>query len=40
MPGDGTTTARIRSIVELNGMGQMLEELRTGGLGGKAVIRI
>jgi NADPH:quinone reductase len=37
---DGTITARIRSTVELEGAGQMLEKLRTGGLRGKAVLRL
>jgi NADPH2:quinone reductase len=37
---DGTITARIRSIVELDRAGQLLEQLRNGGLGGKAVIRL
>ena len=37
---DGTVTARIRSTVELNDAGRMLEKLRYGGLGGKAVIRL
>jgi NADPH2:quinone reductase len=37
---DGTITARIRSTVELDGVGQMLEKLRHGGLRGKAVIRL
>jgi NADPH2:quinone reductase len=37
---DGTITARIRSMVELDGVGQMLEKLRHGGLRGKAVIRL
>ena len=40
MLADGTITARIRSTVELNDAGQMLEKLRHGGLGGKAVIRL
>jgi hypothetical protein len=39
MLADGTITARIRSTVELDGVGQMLEKLRHGGLCGKAVIR-
>lgn len=39
MLADGTITARIRSTVELDGVGQMLEKLRHGGLRGKAVIR-
>lgn len=37
---NGTITARIRSNVELDGVGQMLEQLRTGGLRGKAVVRL
>jgi NADPH:quinone reductase len=37
---DGTITARIRATVELDGVGQMLENLRHGGLRGKAVIRL
>ena len=40
MLADGTITARIRSTVELDGVGQMLEKLRNGGLRGKAVIRL
>jgi NADPH2:quinone reductase len=40
MLADGTITARIRSVVELDGAGQMLEKLRNGGLRGKAVIRL
>lgn len=40
MLADGTITARIRSTVELDGAGQMLEKLRNGGLRGKAVIRL
>lgn len=35
---DGTITARIRSTVEPNDAGQMIERLRNGGLSGKAVI--
>ena len=38
MLADGTITARIRSTVELDGVSQMLEKLRHGGLRGKAVI--
>jgi len=38
MLADGTISARIRSTVELDGAGQMLEKLRNGGLRGKAVI--
>jgi NADPH:quinone reductase-like Zn-dependent oxidoreductase len=37
---DGTITARIRSVVELEAAGRVLQELRSGGLHGKAVIRI
>jgi NADPH:quinone reductase-like Zn-dependent oxidoreductase len=40
MLADGTITARIRSAVELDQAGQMLEKLRSGGLRGKAVIRL
>jgi NADPH:quinone reductase-like Zn-dependent oxidoreductase len=40
MLADGTITARIRSTVELDDAGQMLERLRNGGLSGKAVIRL
>jgi len=40
MLADGVITARIRSVVELDGAGNMLEELRHGGLRGKAIIRI
>jgi NADPH:quinone reductase-like Zn-dependent oxidoreductase len=40
MLADGTITVRIRSAVELDGAGQMLETLRSGGLRGKAVIRL
>jgi NADPH:quinone reductase len=40
MLADGTITARIRSTVELDGAGQLLEKLRDGGLRGKAVIRL
>jgi NADPH:quinone reductase-like Zn-dependent oxidoreductase len=36
----GTITARIRSTVELAAAGQVLDELRGGGLRGKAVIRL
>jgi D-arabinose 1-dehydrogenase-like Zn-dependent alcohol dehydrogenase len=39
MLAGGAITARIRSTVELDGVGQMLEKLRHGGLRGKAVIR-
>lgn len=37
---DGTITARVRTTVELEGAGQVLEKLRSGGLSGKAVIHI
>jgi NADPH2:quinone reductase len=40
MLADGTITARIRSTVELNGAAEILEKLRSGGLRGKAVIRL
>jgi len=40
MAAEGTITVRIGSRVELEGAGQMLEKLRSGGLHGKAVIRI
>jgi NADPH2:quinone reductase len=40
MLADGTITARIRSTVDLNSAGRVLEELRRGGLRGKAVIRL
>jgi D-arabinose 1-dehydrogenase-like Zn-dependent alcohol dehydrogenase len=40
MLAEGTITARIRSTVELDGAGQLLEKLRNGGLRGKAVIRL
>jgi NADPH2:quinone reductase len=40
MLADGTITARIRSTVELAAAGQVLDELRRGGLRGKAVIRL
>jgi NADPH:quinone reductase-like Zn-dependent oxidoreductase len=40
MLAEGTITARIRSTVELDGAGQILESLRRGGLRGKAVIRL
>ncbi|MGO9490451.1 MAG: NADP-dependent oxidoreductase [Solirubrobacteraceae bacterium] len=39
MLADGTITARIGSTAQLAGAGQILEELRHGGLDGKAVIR-
>jgi NADPH:quinone reductase-like Zn-dependent oxidoreductase len=37
---DGTITVRIRSAVELDSAGQMLDTLRSGGLRGKVVIRL
>jgi NADPH:quinone reductase len=40
MLADGTITARIRSTVGLDAAGQILDELRHGGLRGKAVIRL
>ncbi len=40
MLADGTITARIRSTVDLDAAGQVLDELRRGGLRGKAVIRL
>jgi NADPH:quinone reductase-like Zn-dependent oxidoreductase len=40
MLADGTITARIRSTVDLDAAGQVLDELRRGGLHGKAVIRV
>jgi NADPH:quinone reductase-like Zn-dependent oxidoreductase len=40
MLADSTITTRIASTVELDGAGQILEKLRSGGLRGKAVIRI
>jgi NADPH2:quinone reductase len=40
MLADGVITARIRSTVDLDGAGQMLERLRHGGLRGKAIIRL
>ncbi len=40
MLADGTITARIRSTVNLDAAGQVLDELRHGGLRGKAVIRL
>src|SRR5580700_4007725 len=39
MLADGVITARIGSTVDLNAAGQVLEELRHGGLHGKAIIR-
>jgi NADPH:quinone reductase-like Zn-dependent oxidoreductase len=40
MLADGSITARIRSFTDLDGAGQVLEQLRSGGLRGKAVIRL
>ena len=40
MLADGTITARIRSTVELAAAAQVLDDLRRGGLRGKAVIRL
>jgi NADPH:quinone reductase len=40
MLADGKITARIRSTVGLDAAGQILDELRHGGLRGKAVIRL
>jgi NADPH:quinone reductase-like Zn-dependent oxidoreductase len=40
MLADGTITARIRSAAGLDAAGQVLDELRHGGLRGKAVIRL
>jgi NADPH:quinone reductase len=40
MLAEGTITARVRSTVELDGAGQMLTQLRSGGLHGKVVIRL
>jgi NADPH:quinone reductase len=40
MLAEGTITARIGSTVDLDAAGQVLEELRHGGLRGKAVIRL
>jgi NADPH:quinone reductase-like Zn-dependent oxidoreductase len=40
MLADGTITARIQSTVDLDAAGQVLDELRHGGLHGKAVIRL
>jgi hypothetical protein len=40
MLADGTITARICSTVDLDGTGQILEELRHGGLRGKAGIHV
>jgi NADPH:quinone reductase-like Zn-dependent oxidoreductase len=40
MLADGTITARIGSAVGLDDAGQVIEQLRSGGLRGKAVIRL
>ena len=40
MLADGTITARITATVTLDGAAQILDRLRTGGLRGKAVIRL
>jgi NADPH:quinone reductase-like Zn-dependent oxidoreductase len=40
MLADGTITGRIRSTVELAAAGQVLDDLRRGGLRGKAVVRL
>jgi NADPH:quinone reductase-like Zn-dependent oxidoreductase len=40
MLADGSITARIRSFTDLDGAGQVLEQIRSGGLRGKAVIRL
>jgi D-arabinose 1-dehydrogenase-like Zn-dependent alcohol dehydrogenase len=40
MLADGTISARIRSTVELEAAGQMLDKLRHGALRGKGVIRL
>ena len=40
MLADGKITARIRSVVELDGAEQILDRLRSGGVRGKAVIRL
>jgi NADPH:quinone reductase-like Zn-dependent oxidoreductase len=40
MLADGTITARIGSTADLEGAGQILDRLRSGGLPGKAVIRL
>jgi D-arabinose 1-dehydrogenase-like Zn-dependent alcohol dehydrogenase len=37
---NGTITTRIRSTVDLDEAGQVLEQLRRGGLRGKAIIRV
>jgi len=40
MLADGTITTRIRATVKLDAAGQVLDELRHGGLRGKALIRL
>jgi NADPH2:quinone reductase len=40
MLADGTITARVRSVAELDAAGEVLETLRSGGLRGKAVIHL
>jgi NADPH:quinone reductase len=40
MLADGTITARIRTTAGLDGAGQVLDQLRHGGLRGKAIIRV
>jgi NADPH:quinone reductase-like Zn-dependent oxidoreductase len=40
MLSDGTITARIGSVADLDAAGQVLDELRRGGLRGKAIIRL
>jgi NADPH:quinone reductase-like Zn-dependent oxidoreductase len=40
MLADGKITARIRSTVDLQGAAQILDKLRSGGLSGKAIIRL
>ena len=40
MLAEGTITARVRSTVELDDAGQVLAQLRSGGLRGKAVIHL
>jgi NADPH:quinone reductase len=40
MLAEGTITVRIRAATDLDGAGQVLDELRHGGLRGKAVIRL
>ena len=40
MLAEGTITTRIASVIELDGVAQTLEKLRSGGFHGKAVIRL